>query len=164
MVKSLWVRVGPAVTLALLALGPGLEAAHAAGEGVSVAGFAFVDSSVTSQGSHAALPDGTKIIPSGATVTGEEGCPTTPYRTDGLLVVVMDYAGRPTAGSVTISQDRDGFVVNRAPYYLDFNPGRVLQFLGPVFENGTYDLKIEYDFAQGAPKQAHAVITLARQC
>lgn len=150
----------PLVILGLLAAAP----ARAEG-GVTVAGFAFVDSAVTSQGSKAVLPAGTVIYPPGSTVTGTTGCPTTPYRTDGLLVVVMDYSGRPTAGSVTVTENRaNGFEVARAPYYLDFDPGRVVQFLGPIFDNGTYKLKIEYYIAQGTPAQTAASIVLDRSC
>jgi hypothetical protein len=68
----------------------------------SLTGFAFVDSSVAGQGAGAKLPAGTKIYPSGSQITGTEGCPTNQYKTDGLPVVVIDYSGRPTAGSVTV--------------------------------------------------------------
>ena len=54
-----------------------------------IAGFAFVSSQVTSMGSKAQLPAGTKIYPSGSTLTGTEGCPTNQYHTDGEPVVVI---------------------------------------------------------------------------
>ena len=152
-----------AAPLMILGLWAGMPAL--AKDEVKVAGFAFVDSTVTSQGSKAELPKGTKIYPSGTKVTGTTGCPTTPYRTDGLLVVVMDYSGRPTAGRVTITEERaNGFAVARAPYQLDFNPGRVVQFLGPIFENGTYTLKIEYHVIQGTPVETEASLILDRSC
>jgi len=146
---------------AVLTAAPGARG----GDGVTVAGFAFVDTSVTSEGSRAALPAGVRIFPSGSTITGTEGCPTTPYRTDGLPVVVMDYAGRPSAGSVAIVQHlADGRVIERAPYQLNFDPGRVLQYLGPVFDNGTYELTIEYFFGQGVPHRVSATLVLDRHC
>ncbi len=62
---------------------PARSSAPAAGGG-TIAGFAFVDAAVTQQHSNAKIPSGTKIYPSGATLTGTEGCPTTRYNTDGL--------------------------------------------------------------------------------
>src|SRR5271169_3457502 len=61
-------------------------APSAATTGATITGFAFVDSSVTGQGSKAKLPAGTKIYPNGARITGTDGCPTTRYQTDGLIV------------------------------------------------------------------------------
>jgi len=131
----------------------------------TVIGFAFVDSSVTGQGSRAQLPPDAKLYPSGATVTGSEGCPTTRYRTDGLIVAVIDYEGRPTAGSVTVTRrPATGGSFDNAPYYLDLNSGRTLQYLGPHFDNGVYDVRLEYDLAQGKPKSATASLELSRQC
>lgn len=72
-------------------------------DGARITGFAFVDSSVTGQGSGAQLPDNAKIFPPGARVSGTEGCPSSAFRTDGLIVAVIDYRGRPTAGSVTVN-------------------------------------------------------------
>lgn len=128
-------------------------------------GFAFVDSSVTSQGSLAKLPPGAKIYPSGSTITGTEGCPTTRYHTDGLIVAVIDYQGRPNEGSVTvIRHPAPGMSFPGAPYYLDLNAGRTLQYLGPIGTNGTYDVKFSYNYSEGQQKSASATLTLARNC
>jgi hypothetical protein len=133
--------------------------------GVALAGIAFVDSSVTSQGSRAQLPTGAKVLPMGSRITGTAGCPTNRYGTDGLIVLVMDYSGRPTAGSVTITRDPDGPTpMARSPYYLDFDPGRKLQFLGPVKDNGVYQIDVSYDLAQGVPRSASGRFELARSC
>jgi len=136
-----------------------------AGGGGRLTGFAFVDGSVTAQGSRAKLPAGTKIYPGGSTITGTDGCPTTRYRTDGMIVAVIDYQGRPTAGSVTVTRHpaRGGQFEN-APYYLDLDPGRTLQLLGPIFENGSYDVRLQYDFSQGEGKTASTRFVLARSC
>lgn len=148
--------------------GPGAPAASPASpaaEGGVITGFAFVDSSVTGQGSRAKLPAGAKIYPPGSTVTGSEGCPTTRYQTDGQLVVVIDYNGRQTAGSVAVTRHpAGGGTFENAPYYLDLNPGRTLQFLGPIFDNGSYDVKFSYDYNLGAGKSTSATIVLARNC
>jgi hypothetical protein len=146
-------------------IGGGVPGAGAAADGGVVTGFEFVDSSVTGQGSKAKLPAGAKIYPSGSKLTGAEGCPTTRYQTDGLMVAVIDYNGRPTSASLAVTRHpATGGTFNDAPYYLDLNPGRTLQFMGPLFENGTYDIQFEYDYAQGAAKKASATITLARNC
>ena len=135
------------------------------GDGGKIAGFAFVDSSVTGQGSRAKLPAGTKIYPSGSKITGTEGCPTTRYRTDGMIVAVLDYSGRPTAGSVTvIRHPANGGEFTNAPYYLDLNSGRTLQFLGPIFDNGVYEVRFSYHFNLGAEKTVSAKFELARNC
>jgi hypothetical protein len=131
----------------------------------TLAGFAFVDSSVTSKGSKATLPAGTKIYPPGSTVTGSNGCPTTRYQTDGLMVVVIDYAGRPTAASVQVTRHpANGGDFQNAPYYLDLNAGRTIQFLGPIFDNGKYDVHFSYHYNLGQEKSADASIVLARSC
>ena len=131
----------------------------------SIAGFAFVDSSVSSHGSKAKLPPGTKIYPSGSTVTGTDGCPTTQYRTDGQPVVVIDYTGRPTAGSVTVTRHpATGGDFANAPYYLDLNAGRTIQTLGPIFDNGSYDVVFTYDFSLGKGQTTSAKFVLARHC
>jgi hypothetical protein len=129
-----------------------------------IAGFAFVDSSVTGEGSRAQLPPGTKVFPSGSKVTGTEGCPTTQYRTDGLIVVVIDYDGRPTAGSVKISLVPEPQFGGRPPYQLNLDTGRTLQFLGPVFDNGTYRVTLEYFFGQAQQASTVAELTLDRRC
>ncbi len=128
-------------------------------------GFAFVDTSVTSRGSLAKLPPGTKIYPPGSTITGTEGCPTTRYHTDGLIVAVIDYQGRPNEGSITvIRHPAPGMSFPGAPYYLDLNAGRTLQYLGPIGANGTYDVKFSYNYAEGQQKSTAARLTLARNC
>ncbi len=137
----------------------------ASASGATIAGFAFVDSSVTGQGGKAKLPQGTKVYPNGAKITGTDGCPTTRYQTDGLIVAVIDYDGRPTSASLTITQHpATGGTIERAPYYIDLNPGRTLQFLGPIFDNGTNDILFEYDYSLGAGKKVTGGFTLARNC
>jgi uncharacterized protein (DUF2141 family) len=131
----------------------------------SLAGFAFVDGSVTGQGSLAKLPPETKIYPPGSTISGTEGCPTTRYRTDGMIVAVIDYHGRPTAGSLAVTRHpASGGKFDNAPYYLDLDAGRTLQFLGPIFENGFYDVRFTYDFSLGQGKKLSATFALARNC
>ena len=128
-------------------------------------GFAFVGNSVTSQGSHAQLPPGTRIYPPGSTISGTEGCPTTRYNTDGMIVAVIDYQGRPTAGKIAVARHpANGGSFANAPYYLDIDPGRTLQFLGPIFENGAYDVQLEYDYSLGEGKKDAASFVLARNC
>src|SRR6202035_1649396 len=101
----------------------------ASADGGTLTGFAFVDSSVTSMGSRAKLPAGTKIYPSGSKITGADGCPTNRYNTDGMIVAVIDYQGRPTSGSLAVTRRPErGGQFNDAPYYLDLDPGRTLQF------------------------------------
>jgi hypothetical protein len=141
----------------------GISAAGA--DGATITGFAFVDSSVTGQGSAAKLPAGTKIYRSGSTISGTDGCPTTQYRTDGEPVVVIDYSGRPTAGSVAVTRHpASGGNFADPPYYLDLNSGRTLQFLGPIFDNGSYDVLMTYDYSQGPGKKTTASFVLARNC
>ena len=140
------------------------ERASAAGS-ATITGIAFVDSSVTSQGSRAKLPPGAKIYASGMRITGTDGCPTTRYGTDGLIVAVIDYDGPPTAGSLTVVRHpASGGNFTNAPYYLDINPGRTLQYLGPGFENGSYDLKLTWGLGQAQNLSANASFTLARNC
>jgi hypothetical protein len=141
------------------------ETASASGSKGSIAGFAFVNSSVTGQGAQAKLPPGTKIYPSGSTVMGTDGCPTTQYRTDGQPVVVIDYSGRPTAGSVAVTRHpATGGDFPDAPYYLDLNAGRTVQTLGPIFDNGSYDVVFTYDFSTGKGQTTSAKFVLARSC
>ena len=143
------------------ALIPGMASA----DGGALTGFAFVDSSVTSMGSRAKLPAGTKIYPSGSKITGTEGCPTNRYHTDGMIVAVIDYQGRPTAASVTIAEHpASGGNFERAPYYIDLNSGRTLQYLGPIFDNGTYDILFSYNYNLGNAKTATATLILDRTC
>lgn len=131
----------------------------------TITGIAFVDSSVTAQGGKAQLPPGTEIYASGSTVSGTDGCPTTRYRTDGLIVAVIDYDGRPTSASLKLTEHlASGNTIDRAPYYIDLDPGRTLQFLGPVFENGSFDMVFEYDYAQGAGQKRTGSFKLSRNC
>jgi hypothetical protein len=120
---------------------------------------------VTSQGSRAKLPLGAKIYPTGSTITGTDGCPTTQYHTDGQPVVVIDYTGRPTAGSVTVTRHpASGGNFESAPYYLNVNEGRTVQNLGPIFDNGSYDVVFTYDFSLGKGQTTSAKFVLARSC
>jgi hypothetical protein len=154
------------IAAALTAAWPG--GAVPAAQKAKLVGFAFVSSNVTSQGSRARLPGGTRIFPSGSRVTGKTACPrrfggSTPL--DGLLVVVLDYKGTPTAGTATLTftpagSGRAGFP--DAPYQLDVDPGRTLQYLGPRTQNGTYALKVELFGA--APQRLSGKIVLARRC
>jgi hypothetical protein len=129
------------------------------------AGIAFVGSSVTGQGSSAGLPAGTRIYPSGTTITGSEGCPTTRYRTDGLIVAVIDYDGQPTAASLAVvRQPATGGRFQDAPYYLDLNSGRTLQTLGPIFDNGSYAMQLTWGLGQAQNQRAAATFVLARSC
>jgi uncharacterized protein (DUF2141 family) len=131
----------------------------------SLTGFAFVDGSVTAQGSRAKLPPETKIYPPGSTITGTDGCQTNRHRTDGMIVAVIDYHGRPTAGSLAVTRrPASGGQFHNAPYYLDLDSGRTLQFLGPIFENGSYDVRFKYDFSLGQGKTLSATFALARNC
>jgi hypothetical protein len=133
-------------------------------DGARITGFAFVDSSVTGQGSAAQLPANAKIFPPGARITGTEGCPSSAFRTDGLIVVVIDYRGRPSAGSVTVSAVPAPQFGGRPPYYLDLDTGRTLQFLGPLPDNGTYRVKLDYFLGQAESRSTAADFTLARSC
>ena len=116
-------------------------------------------------GSRAKLPAGTKIYPSGSKITGTEGCATNRYHTDGMIVAVIDYQGRPTAASVTITEHpAAGGNFDRAPYYIDLDSGRTLQYLGPIFGNGTYDVLFSYSYNLGNAKTATATLILDRSC
>jgi hypothetical protein len=148
----------------LAALSP-LASGTACADGGTLTGFAFVDSSVTGMGSQAKLPAGTKIYPPGSKITGTEGCPTTRYNTDGQIVAIIDYQGRPTAGSVTVTRHpATGGNFENAPYYIDLNRGRTLQYLGPIFINGSYDVRFSYDFNLGNAKTSSTTLTLDRSC
>jgi hypothetical protein len=82
-----------------------------------------------------------------------------------MIVAVIDYQGRPTAGSVAVTRHpASGGQFDNAPYYLDLDAGRTLQFLGPIFENGSYDVHLQYDFSLGKGKSAAATFVLARSC
>jgi hypothetical protein len=134
-------------------------------DGGAVTGFAFVDSSVTGMGSQAKLPAGAKIYPPGSKITGTEGCPTNRYHTDGEIVAVIDYQGRPTAANITITEHPvTGGNFQRAPYYIDLNSGRTLQYLGPIFGNGTYDIVFSYSYNLGVGKKSSTTFTLDRSC
>jgi len=132
---------------------------------ISIAGFAFVNSSVTAQGRRADLPPGTKIYPPGSKITGTDGCPTTRYHNDGMIVAVIDYQGEAMPGRVAVTRHpASGGQFNNAPYYLDLQKGRLLQFLGPIFENGSYDVSVEYDFTLGQGKTVSTTFVLTRSC
>jgi hypothetical protein len=80
-------------------------------------------------------------------------------------MVVIDYTGRPTAGSVAITRHpAAGGSFADAPYYLDLNPGRTLQNMGPIFDNGTYDVVFTYDYSTGQGQKTTAKLTLSRTC
>jgi hypothetical protein len=148
----------------VVALAAPLSIAAAAGT-AKITGIAFVDNTVTGQGSRATLPAGAKIYPPGTKITGTIGCPTTRYRTDGLIVAVIDYDGAPTAGSLqVVRQLPSGQQFADAPYYLDVNQGRVLQYLGPIFDNANYTLRLTWGLGQVQNSQAAASFTLARSC
>jgi hypothetical protein len=129
-------------------------------------GFAFVSSSVTARGGRARLPRGTKISKPGSKITGTTGCPTNQYQTDGLLVVVIDYNGRPTAASVTVTSKLAGSSQSftRAPYYIDLNAGRTIQYLGPIFQNGTYSVVLQWAFNGPRGQSVSGKLVLARHC
>lgn len=159
---NLTINVNYPLTQSADAMRPSSASADA---NASLTGFAFVDGSVTAQGSRAKLPPGTKIYPPGSTITGTDGCPTNRYRTDGMIVAVIDYQGRPTAGSLAVTRHpATGGQFHNAPYYLDLDSGRTLQFLGPIFENGSYDIRFKYDFSLGQGKTLAATFALARSC
>ena len=143
---------------------PTIGVADAAGT-AKIAGIAFVDSNTTGQGSRETLPTGAKIYPPGTKITGTIGCPTTRYRTDGLIVAVIDYDGAPTAGSLQVMRQLpSGQQFADAPYYLDINQGRVLQYLGPIFDNANYTLRLTWSLGQAQNSQAAASFMLARSC
>lgn len=150
--------------LAAIAVAVVAAASAASAAPPRIVGIAFVDSSVTGMGSRGHLPPGTAIVPAGGRVTGTFGCPTDQYGTTGLIVAVIDYDGRPTVASLTITAHTAAGPYERAPYYLDLNPGRTLQYLGPVRENGTYDLALESSFSGPMADKTSASFTLARSC
>jgi hypothetical protein len=139
-------------------------AAHAAGQ-AKITGIAFVDNTVAERGSRATLPAEAKIYLPGTKITGAIGCPTTRHRADGLIVAVIDYEGAPTAGSLqVVRQLPSGQPSANAPYYLDIKQGRILQYLGPLFENANYTLRLTWNLGQVQTSQAAASFTLARNC
>ncbi len=80
-------------------------------------------------------------------------------------MAVIDYDGRPTSASLTLTEHlASGSMNDRAPYYIDLNPGRTLQFLGPVFDNGSFDMVLEYDYSLGAGQKRTGSFTLSRNC
>lgn len=154
-------RSAVAISFAAAAM---IGVADAAGM-AKIAGIAFVDSNTTGKGSRASLPAAAKIYAPGTKITGTAGCPTTRYRTDGLIVAVIDYEGAPTAGSLQVlRQLPSGQQFADAPYYLDMNSGRVLQYLGPLFDNANYPLRLTWGLGQAQNSQAAASFTLARHC
>jgi len=130
-----------------------------------ITGISFVDNSVTAMGSRAKLPPGAKIYPSGSTITGTTGCPTDRYGTTGLIVTVIDYAGPPTAASLQVTRHpASGGSFQDAPYYIDLDAGRTLQYLGPIFANGTYSLHFEAGFEGLNKTKLDASFKLDRSC
>jgi hypothetical protein len=120
---------------------------------------------VTAGGHYTPLPAGTAIYSSGSTISGATGCPTNRYGTDGMIVVVIDYNGRPTAGSLTlIRHPATGGNFTDAPYMMDLNPGRYLQTIGPYTVNGSYEVQMSYDYSLGPGQKTSATFTLARNC
>ena len=70
--KLLWLMIAVAL-ISLMQLADATRAiAAAADANISIAGFAFVNSSVTVQGRRAKVPPGTKIYPPGSKITGTE--------------------------------------------------------------------------------------------
>ena len=163
--RLLWLMTAVAL-ISLMQLTDATRAiAAGADANISIAGFAFVNSSVTAQGRRADLPPGTKIYPPGSKITGTDGCPTTRYHNDGMIVAVIDYQGEAMPGRVAVTRHpASGGQFNNAPYYLDLQEGRLLQFLGPIFENGSYDVSVEYDFTLGQGKTVSTTFVLARSC
>jgi hypothetical protein len=146
-----------------LACGLIVQASNASA-GAQLTGIAFVDSSVTSQGSKATLPAGAQIHPPGSEITGTEGCPTTTHKTDGLIVAIIDYDGAPTAASLGVTRHpAAGGEFDNAPYQIDLDPGRTLQYLGPIFDNGRYELHLSWAASQ-AENKTDTEFTLARSC
>jgi len=146
-----------------LACGLMVQASNASAD-AQLTGIAFVDSSVTSEGSKAILPPGAQIHPPGSEITGTEGCPTTAYKTDGLIVAIIDYDGPPTAASLGVTRHpAAGGEFHNAPYQIDLDPGRTLQYLGPIFDNGRYELHLSWAIGQ-AENKADTEFTLARSC
>ena len=120
---------------------------------------------MTSAGQQAKLPAGTKIYPSGSTLTGTEGCTTNRYHTDGIPVVVIDFSGQPSAGSVQVTRHPiTGGNFQDAPYYLDLNSGQLIQNLGPIYGNGAYEVQLAYNYNLGQQKTVNANFTLGRNC
>jgi hypothetical protein len=153
-----------AITIALSGCGGPSSTSSGGGKSV-LTGIVFVTSSVASGGSQAVLPAGTKIYPLGSTISGTDGCSTNQYHTDGIMMAVIDYNGRPTAASLTVTRHPStGGSFANAPYYLDLNPGRTLQNLGPIYTNGSYDLLFTYDYNQGPGNKASGSFTLSRNC
>ena len=152
-----------AVASAFLLTVVAVSAAEAAAP--KIVGVAFVDSSVTGRGSRGQLPPGATIYPTGTRITGTTGCSTNRYGTDGLIVAVIDYDGRPTAASLAVTRHpAEGGEFQNAPYYLDLNAGRTLQFLGPFNDNGKYDLELISSFTGPMQDKTNASFTLARNC
>jgi hypothetical protein len=146
-----------------LACGLMAQASNASAD-AQLTGIAFVDSSVTSEGSKATLPADTQIHPPDSEITGTQGCPTTRYKTDGLIVAIIDYDGAPTAASLGVTRHpAAGGEFHNAPYRIDLDPGRTLQYLGPIFDNGRYELHLTWAAGQ-AENKVDTEFTLARSC
>jgi hypothetical protein len=82
-----------------------------------------------------------------------------------MIVAVIDYQGEAMPWKVAVTRHpASGGQYENAPYYLDLQKGRLLQFLGPIFENGSYDVSFEYDFTLGQGKTVSTTFVLARSC
>lgn len=139
--------------------------AAAADANISIVGFAFVNSSVTAQGRRAEPPARNENLSPAQRLPGTDGCLTTRYHNDGMIVAVIDYRGEAMPGRVAVTRHpARGGQFNNAPYYLDLQKGRQLQFLGPIFENGSYDVGVEYDFTLSQGKTVSTMFVLARSC
>jgi len=58
----------------------------------------------------------------------------------------------------------DGTQRARAPYHLNLDTGRKLQFLGPIVENGAYELELAYGLAHQKPLTTSGRFVLDRRC
>lgn len=139
--------------------------AAAADANISIVGFAFVNSSGDGTGAASGIPRPERKFIPGSKTTGTDGCLTTRYHNDGMIVAVIDYRGEAMPGRVAVTRHpARGGQFNNVPYYLDLQEGRQLQFLGPIFEYGSYDVSVEYDFTLGQGKRISTMFVLARSC
>ena len=136
----------------------------ASADGGSITGFAFVDSSVTGMGSRAELPAGTKVYPPGSkSPAPKDAHESVPHRWNDRRSHRLP--GPSNRRGVTITEHpATGGSFERAPYYIDLDSGRTLQYLGPMFSNGTYDVLFSYSYNLGAAKKSTAELVLARSC
>ncbi len=105
------------------------------------------------------------MFPTVSKITGTDGCPTTRYHNDGMIVAIIDYQGEAMPGRVAVTRHpASGGQFNDAFYYLDLQKGRLLEFLGPIFENDSYDVSVECDFTLSQGKTVSTTFVLARSC